>query len=367
MSSTASSMISTLGNELINLRPSPPRPPLIDRNALNRIKNITTDVPQAGEQHFWSWITVTVQFGIGLFSSTCRASISVRPLRSVYCPSHPPPDRAVLIGSRCVFAIRLAVQNLLVGNRILSRPFYVPQKQPYKSCLLFYYSLLLTIHVKQVQFPQARGEALAERSQQPPHHRRAKGIEQKYNARTLRQGKLHRIRAHHPHVRLRSSGLAPNRHVLPCRPHQRRIKFHSQHLAKRRLRGQQHRTPHPCPKVDKSSLLHRCRGPAASPATNHRMKYRRCNAVVGCRVTIMPMSANQVPSGDETARTHIILHIERVPHISVRHRKPRQLQSLAIRNRIARCGSRVPHRLFFHHTNKPNSLNIKLARLAFFA
>jgi len=95
----------------------------------------------------------------------------------LHCPVYPPsPDRAILIIGRRIFPVRLVGEYLVIGNGIAPRPPHLPQKQPRKASCLLQHTLLLVVHIQQVQVSRASGKDLAPARQQAPQDRAPKGL-----------------------------------------------------------------------------------------------------------------------------------------------------------------------------------------------
>ncbi len=186
----------------------------------------------------------------------------------------------------------------MVGNCVGARTPDLTGKQPDDAGLPFEFSVLLVVHIEDVELTLATGKTPFPGGDTSPQHRRAKRIEEKHGAWPLRQLELRCVPADHAHGRTCASRGPPDSQIPSTDAGQGWIQLHTQHGAKRELGSQQKRPPHSGSKVYKRKLIDWGYGLRPAPTDNHLSKDGGRNAEVGRIVPVGAMPALQVTTSD---------------------------------------------------------------------
>jgi len=81
----------------------------------------------------------------------------------------------------------------VIGDGIGAGAANLPKEKPGEPPLAFEDGLLLIVYIEQIQLTGAIGEACSKFPQQAPHYGRAKRVEKKDKARTVRKTEFHGI------------------------------------------------------------------------------------------------------------------------------------------------------------------------------
>ena len=175
------------------------------------------------------------------------------------CFPHPAIDRAIFPVCHCVFAVRLIGKNLVIGNCVRRRPHYLACKHPHEIRMPAKYKFLLMVNVQNIELALSSRHALAPSAQKSSHHRRAKRIEHKSNARASRNFEFHCIPAYNSNWRNSQSACLPASNISSRNPRQLWVQLYPNYFAERELRRQQKSSAHARSQIDKSKLINRAR------------------------------------------------------------------------------------------------------------
>ncbi len=215
---------------------------------------------------------------------------------------------------RRILPLRLTQQDPSIRRGILARSENAPAPQPRKTGLRLDHGFLLVVHIQNVNLARPPGECARHCPQKPPHHHRAKWIEEKQHRGPRRPLELKYVSMDNAHWARRPSMPPPQGQVALRNPHQRRVQLHPQNTLKTKLRPQQHRASHPRAHIDERRVRQR-RWPRPPPSPHHFPKHRRRHSVARRCMPRVRMFCLQMPPRHQSAGAHAMCHIERMHNI----------------------------------------------------
>ena len=204
------------------------------------------------------------------------------------------------------------------------RPPDLTAEKPLKSRLAPQHALLLVIDIEDIDLTRALCKLCAPCPQEPSQHRRPKRIEEKGDARPIRQRELRGIAAKHADGGTCSPGCAPPRHVPAADARKGGVKLDSNDGPKWIFAGQHHGAAHAGAHVNKGVCIDWRLRAGAAPAHNDSSKHRGSHGIISRDMAIVPVAGDQVPTRNQPAGPDPKLQIERMTNQPILFRQPRQ-------------------------------------------
>lgn len=215
-------------------------------------------------------------------------------------------------------------------------------EEPLKGLIAPKHTLLLVVHVQEIQRSRVFCELPAPGAQKASQHGSAKRVEEKDHTRPGREREIRGVSAMHAHRHASSTCAAPRGKISSRDARQRGMQLNACYGAKRIGGSQQQGTPHAGAEIDKSVLIDRRQGPALTPADDHPLKDGWRDGVVGGYMAIMAMPGTEMPPRNEAAGSNTEFQVEGVTDQTVFLRQPRKapLAGSGLRGfNIARCAN----------------------------